>query len=354
MVNEEPESRRNIKIFVASSAEMEAERGEMVHIVNEVGKVFPHLKLEPVKWETDLESGSYQKQRIQDEINPLLAECDIVVVLFYSRVGRFTLEEYGLAIEKDKKVFLYFKTGFSPRASEEHRIYGRVLQLKERVAEDNRTLYREYQIIEEFRRLLYQDLNLYLSNHFPAARKKQIPRLLTKMPPKTVDLVGRGDALAAVEEIMAGSDRVLLVNGLGGVGKTELCKRYFWDRVNRFQHLAWVDVVGSIKESLVTQLNLEGIGLDEKDSLEDQFQKIMAFLRHLPANSLLVLDNLEDEDDPDLETVFGLSLKVMASSRLRLKGFNRYDLDFLSPTACKELFYHFYEGGKPFLACPSR
>jgi len=105
----------DIKIFVASSGELSTERDKCVSVIHELNKSHSHLHLEVVKWETDLESGSYDKSRIQDEINPLLEDCQIVIVMFYSKVGKFTLEEYLLARDKTKKIFLYFKQGFSPK-----------------------------------------------------------------------------------------------------------------------------------------------------------------------------------------------------------------------------------------------
>lgn len=61
---------QTVNIFAASSSELHEERKKLIPIVNSVNKLFAHLKLDVKEWETDLESGSYQKQRIQDEINP--------------------------------------------------------------------------------------------------------------------------------------------------------------------------------------------------------------------------------------------------------------------------------------------
>ena len=105
-----------VKLFVASGSELKKERQETILVLNRVGKLFPSLKLEPIEWETDIPAGScYNKNSIQDEINPLLENCDMVLVLFFSKIGRFTREEYQLARQKNKKIFLYFKTGFSPK-----------------------------------------------------------------------------------------------------------------------------------------------------------------------------------------------------------------------------------------------
>ncbi|HLP49198.1 MAG TPA: hypothetical protein VK469_24875, partial [Candidatus Kapabacteria bacterium] len=100
-----------VKIFVASGSDLKKEREQTILILNKLNKSFPHLHLEPIEWETDIPPGSYDGKIIQDEINPLLEQCDIMLVLFYSKVGKFTLEEFQLALQKKKKVFLYFRSG---------------------------------------------------------------------------------------------------------------------------------------------------------------------------------------------------------------------------------------------------
>jgi hypothetical protein len=52
------------------------------------------LKLEVKEWETDLESGSYQKETIQDEINPLLEASQIVIVIFFSKIRFFACHRF--------------------------------------------------------------------------------------------------------------------------------------------------------------------------------------------------------------------------------------------------------------------
>ena len=155
-----------LKIFVASGSELINERRETIQVVHELRKVFPSLNLEAVEWETDIPSGSYDKQLIQDKINPLLEQCEVVLVLFYSKIGTFTLEEFRLAMAKNKKVFLYFKTGFSPKNKIEYDNYGKVLEFRAEIKRENRVLPKEYDTPGTFKNILYKNLNLYLSQTY--------------------------------------------------------------------------------------------------------------------------------------------------------------------------------------------
>lgn len=345
-----------VKIFVASGSDLAEERKELIQIFYELGKLHPHLKLDVKKWENDLESGSYQEDRIQDAIIPILDDSQIVIALFYSRIGKFTLEEYKNAIRKKKKVFLYFKKRFSTEKSDELKKYKKVVDFREELEEENKSLFKTYENIDQFRDKIKTDLNLYLTKKYPpsppvtspsppvAEADDKFPKYLTNLPAKTIDLVGREEELKEMARTLARTDRVLLVNGLGGVGKTELCKRYFWDNADNYNHLAWVDVVGNIRESFVNAFNIEDAGFGETDTEDERFEKIIRFLNRLDKNTLLVADNIENPKDEDMDRLRALPFKVIASSRLNLDGFEIHTLDFLSPEKCKDLFYKHYKG----------
>lgn len=166
---------KTVKIFIASSSELQTERDRLVLIINSINKNFQHLKIEPTMWETDIAGGSFPKERIQDEINCLLLKCSIALVLFYSKVGNFTLEELQLAMSEEKKVFVYFKTGFSSKTIEESDKHRKVLELRQQLEQGQQALlYKDYDNIDKFEALIRTDLQLYLTQKFPGAQKEKI------------------------------------------------------------------------------------------------------------------------------------------------------------------------------------
>lgn len=102
------------KIFLASSAELKDDRDQFEIFIgrkNEewVGKgIFLNL----VKWENFLDAMS--QTRLQDEYNKAIGECDIFVMLFWTKVGKYTEEEFEHAFKQFKStnkpfIFTYFK-----------------------------------------------------------------------------------------------------------------------------------------------------------------------------------------------------------------------------------------------------
>jgi tetratricopeptide (TPR) repeat protein len=335
-----------MNIFIASSGELKEEREQLILIVKSVNIIFDHLHLDTFEWEIDMPRGSVPTKRIQDEINKKLDESDIVIVLFYSKIGKFTIEEYKRAIEKDKKVFLYFKQGVCPKNTEECKNLLKVFEFMEEIEKENKTLIGKYKGIEGLKFLVLEDLSKYLKLEIPTIQMidDKVPKELTRRPSKNIDFIGRRRELEHIGKKLAETDK-LLVYGMGGVGKTELCKHYYWDNLDNYKHLAWVEVVGSIRESFVDNFKkLSGIHFREEDTNDDKFEKICDFLRTLDKNSLLVIDNIMNETQKDLQEILRFDFKVIVSSRLKLKGFKTYELEFLSKNACKELFYNFYEG----------
>jgi internalin A len=105
---------KTIKIFLASSAELKEERKEFREFIS-VENDRLHKKgiyLQIVQWEYFLDEIS--NSRLQDEYNNELKKCDIALCLFFTKVGKFTEEEFDTAYETFKangspKIWTYFK-----------------------------------------------------------------------------------------------------------------------------------------------------------------------------------------------------------------------------------------------------
>ncbi|MGE5339840.1 MAG: tetratricopeptide repeat protein [Candidatus Omnitrophota bacterium] len=173
--------------------------------------------------------------------------------------------------------------------------------------------------------------------------------LFTSLPARKIHLIGREKDLAALEDTMKTSRRVVLVNGMGGIGKTEVCKAFFLEHYRRYRYAAWVDWISSVKESIVKALGSDKskfIQANETDTDDERFEKIKERLNQINESFLLVLDNIENPEDENLELFCALpeEINILANSRSIIEGYDSRSLDFLSPSDCKELFIEFYKG----------
>ena len=76
--------------------------------------------------------------------------------------------------------------------------------------------------------------------------------LLTRLPYRKIDLIGREMELTEIANRLQNTRRVLLVNGLGGIGKTEVCKTFFLEHYRHYAYAGWIDCVSTLAESVVS------------------------------------------------------------------------------------------------------
>ena len=102
------------KIFLASSSELKEDREQFEILINRKNKAWidKGIFLELVIWEDFLDALS--QTRLQDRYNEAIRECDIFVMLFFTKVGKYTNEEFETAFGQFKQtnkpfIFTYFK-----------------------------------------------------------------------------------------------------------------------------------------------------------------------------------------------------------------------------------------------------
>jgi hypothetical protein len=103
------------KIFLASSAELAEDREQFKSFIgsknNDWVKQYG-VFIELVLWEDFLDAMS--QTRLQDEYDKAIKECDLFVMLFFTKVGQYTEEEFETAFGRFKAtnkpfLFTYFK-----------------------------------------------------------------------------------------------------------------------------------------------------------------------------------------------------------------------------------------------------
>lgn len=107
---------RTIKIFLASSEELRADRDAFDLYFRQQNDQLRKkgLYLEINRWENFLDAMS--KTRLQDEYNNAVRNCDIFVSLFFTKTGKYTREEFDVAqkqfVKEDKPlIYTFFKNG---------------------------------------------------------------------------------------------------------------------------------------------------------------------------------------------------------------------------------------------------
>lgn len=108
---------RVIKIFLASSEELKEDRRAFELMIGRLNKHWRQrdILLDLVVWEYFLDAMT--GAGLQKEYNQAIRDCDIFVMMFFTRVGRYTLEEFEAALADmatgdGPHIYTYFKNDF--------------------------------------------------------------------------------------------------------------------------------------------------------------------------------------------------------------------------------------------------
>jgi len=188
------------------------------------------------------------------------------------------------------------------------------------------------------------------------------PDRLTVIPNITSeDVIGRETELREIDELLTANDKVVLLSGIGGIGKTTLAKYFLALFKDKYQHIAWIgiDELSNVKEAFALKtdlidslyINNEINSIKKNNNFVDEaFSLVINRMRLLKGNikkpySLLIIDNA-GEDIENLKVLDHISLKpnwkVLVTSRYKLEGFAKYELGFLTLENAVNLFYLHY------------
>ena len=70
-----------------------------------------------------------------------------------------------------------------------------------------------------------------------------------------IKVVGREEELCDLHDLIASTDRVITISGMGGgIGKTEICKKYLRRYKYFYRRIGWMKYEGSLKQTMVNNI----------------------------------------------------------------------------------------------------
>ncbi len=214
----------------------------------------------------------------------------------------------------------------------------------------------EFVISENYKREIFNITNLHLLLHDKLdnienklddlsrqANKNLEEGQLNNVPSRDEsEIIGRGNKLNEVKQKLNAGEPVLLLNGMGGVGKTTIAEvfvaKYFAD----YKHTAWITVKDSFEDALISDsLLIKNLGITNTET-KNLLGECLVKLNNLPGPNLLIIDNA----DINLKKIKRFLPKapnwhILITSRNRMKEFNIIDVDFLTEDEAIELFTKF-------------
>ena len=170
-----------------------------------------------------------------------------------------------------------------------------------------------------------------------------VPKVLTQQVglANDIDFVGRKEELKKVDELLNENSMLLLLNGIGGIGKSTLASYYLNHNKDKYNYYGFVQVNEDIKLSLAsafgTSLNLQS------EKIDDLFAEIMNKLQNLEGEKLLIIDDVKEMDNQldemnTLMTLKNSGFKILFTSREVKEYIPQYVLDIMNVVDARELF----------------
>jgi len=188
--------------------------------------------------------------------------------------------------------------------------------------------------------------------HYHAAHTP-LPKALTSLMPKTSAqaIVGRDKDLADLQARLFDHQQVVLVNGLGGLGKTTLAQAYVDTFYDQYHHIAWISHISeNIRADIInTGGLLLSLGIDGRGKEQEAlFHEIIVGLKRIEARpNLLVIDNADASLSGQVDYLpQPPQWHILVTSRERIDRFELKELGFLSEAEATALFLQHYRRGQ--------
>ena len=169
-----------------------------------------------------------------------------------------------------------------------------------------------------------------------------------KNPPlAAASVIGRVVELQKIADALDTGDDLLLLNGMGGVGKTTLAGFYMERFAHRYQYIAWISCSGDFRGDLVRQLNRQRIpGLPNTDNVPELFAAMLLSMENMSGSNLLIADNLNTpaqiDDLAAHKRQFPRNWKMLITARCNTGAFAEHAIGVLSEAEARELFERHY------------
>ncbi len=193
-----------------------------------------------------------------------------------------------------------------------------------------------------FMGLSFETIKLRKEDKVPEHKKlteNDLKKLLTSLPPNDT-FIGREKELKEIYKNLSKNKSLLLLNGIGGIGKTALAKEYTNRYIDKYDHIAFVEFSGDIKDSLIS--SLESHFKLEGDTLDKKFTNLKTKLANIKGKNLLVIDDIKTQDDFNIIKKISSNFELLITSRNEFDAIYKQKVETLPLEESKELFFKYY------------
>ncbi len=189
------------------------------------------------------------------------------------------------------------------------------------------------------------DKKITLNNKFDSLSHKFKTQDITYGTKNAVShMVGREIDIKNILEIFESNRKAnnkthLWIYSMGGLGKTQLCRKLYTIFDSKTPFIGWISCQGDFRTSLVNSM----LTKYSPDNLDEAYNKTIEYINKLGKRLILFIDNF-DGFSQSINDIESLKCNVIVTSRNKNPDtFKEYELGFLPFAQCKQLFKEFYK-----------
>lgn len=174
------------------------------------------------------------------------------------------------------------------------------------------------------------------------------PYLKSSLPAVQNFFIGRDDEIKRIHQ-MLNVNNILFLNGIGGIGKSELAKNYALQYKDEYDAIIFAPYVSDVNMLLQDDntIPLFNFAQYPEEKPEEYCTRKLRKLQELcDARTLFIVDNLDREDDADLNKLLNLGCKLLVTTRMDFSeyGYGQVlNLDVLSERKkIRDIFDEYY------------
>lgn len=206
---------------------------------------------------------------------------------------------------------------------------------------------------------LSQSIYSYLSkvsntSHIRVRFKEKLLSSKTVLPTKTY--VGRKDISQEIEGKFSEGNKVVFLHGIGGIGKTQIAKKYVFDHRQQYDTVIFATYEGDLKSLIINETpfvlepaivrKMKENGQMETD--EEFYARKLAKIKELSdERTLIVIDNFDEEYKDEFLDLFDGPYRLLITTRVNYAK-TIYPQVEVNPLQSKEelieLFFNNYDG----------
>ena len=192
----------------------------------------------------------------------------------------------------------------------------------------------------------------------PSSSKPASYRLVSQLPQAREVFDGRDHLIEEIRQHFDEGKRALFLEGIGGIGKSELAKQYALRYQKDYSNILFVTYESSIKKLIcdASAIVIENVEPEADEDEDAFFQRKLKILHTITdEKTLIIVDNFDVDGDPDLDALMAGSCRLIFTTRNAHPGYASIKVEAITdPTVLLGIFEQNYgdsvaEEDKPYI-----